>query len=86
MNDAINEIIGRCEGSAMMFEIIEKIKEILLEKNEIEESAHDSMVKAEEEKKEPGARVGAEDDIEMVKSDVWTELTDEIFVEWATAK
>ena len=44
----VDEVVQSCIGSAMMFAVIEKIKEILLEKNELQESAHDIMTQKEE--------------------------------------
>ena len=73
----VDEVVESCAGSAMMFAVIEKIKEILLEKNEIQESAHDKMVQKEA-VDEAIAKAEAED-IELIKSSQWTPLTPEVF-------
>lgn len=73
----VDEVVASCIGSAMMFGVIEKIKEILLGKNLVQESAHDSMVK--KEAVEEAIRKAEAEDIELVKSNQWTEITPEVF-------
>jgi hypothetical protein len=80
INDAITEVAVRCSGSAMMFEIIEVIKEILLDKNEVPVSAHDTMLR--EQELEDSKRELTEEELELLKSDTNTEITEGVFLVW----